>query len=469
MPKETEQTSPDSIRGRFPEIPVGGRLKFFHREWQKITQDQWVLSTIKEGLKLEFIAKPPFSGIRKTNVNVQNSNIFLSEVDKLLEKGAIEPVPLENMRTGFYSTFFLVPKKSGGLRPVINLKPLNRYLRKQHFKMDCLSKVLNLVQKGDWAISIDLSDAYLHIPLHVAHRKYLRFFIQGKAYQFTCLCFGPSQAPRNFTKIVTVIAAYLRMQNLRLAVYLDDWFLVNQIRQLLIRDKIRTLDLLSELGFLINLEKSALQPSQNITYIGAFFLLEKGLVCPTLERIVKIFQAIQLLKREPTAQNFLHLLGLMASCIEIVPHARLFMRPVQLHLLHYWRPISRDLQTKIPINSFLVDHLKWWKRKENLVGGKPFVPLECSKVLTTDASKTGFGSHMNNQNFQGRWSEQEKTLHINFLELEAVLRSIQHFLPQLIGQNVLIRSDSMTVVQYINKQGGRALHVSVTRHGSYGT
>ena len=107
-----------------------------------------------------------------------------------------------------------------------------------------------------------------------------------------------------------------------------------------------------------------------------------------------------LLKREPTAQNFLHLLGLMASCIEIVPHAWLFMRPVQLHLLHYWRPISRDLQTKVPINSFLVDHLKWWKRKENLVGGKPFVPLECSKVLTTDASKTGFGSHMNDQNFK---------------------------------------------------------------------
>ena len=149
-------------------------------------------------------------------------------------------------------------------------------LQKQHFKIDCLSKVLNLAQKGDWAISIDPSDAYLYIPLHVAHRKYLCFFIQGKAYTFTCLCFGPSQAPRNFTKTVTVIAAYLRMQNLRIAVNLDDWFLVNQIRQLLIRDKLRTLNLLSELGFLINLEKLALQPSQNITYIGAFFLLEKG-------------------------------------------------------------------------------------------------------------------------------------------------------------------------------------------------
>ena len=49
-----------------------------------------------------------------------------------------------------------------------------------------------------------------------------------------------------------------------------------------------------------------------------------------------------------------------ASCFVI-------MRPVQFHLLHYWRPISQDLQTKIPINSFLVDHLKWWKRKEKKI------------------------------------------------------------------------------------------------------
>ena len=55
----------------------------------------------------------------------------------------------------------------------------------------------------------------------------------------------------------------------------------------------------------------------------------------------------------------------------------------------------------------------------------------------------------------------------NFLELKAVLRSKQHFLPQLIGQNVLIRSNSLTVVQYINIQGGLTLHISATRHGSY--
>ena len=195
----------------------------------------------------------------------------------MLQKGAIEPVPPEKMQTGFYSTFFLVPEKSGERRPVINLRPLKRYLRKQHFKMDCLSKVKNLVQLGDWVISIDLKDAYLHVSLHVAHKKYLRFCIQRKAYQFTCLCFGPTEAPRNFTKIVIVIASHLRMQNLRLAVYLDDWFLVNHIREMLMKDKTRALNLLAKLGILINLEKSTLCPNQSITYMGQFLSCKEAL------------------------------------------------------------------------------------------------------------------------------------------------------------------------------------------------
>jgi hypothetical protein len=47
------------------EIPIGGRLRFFLENWNKITDDQWVLSIILEGYKLEFIQKPPQSKIRK--------------------------------------------------------------------------------------------------------------------------------------------------------------------------------------------------------------------------------------------------------------------------------------------------------------------------------------------------------------------------------------------------------------------
>ena len=142
--------------------------------------------------------------------------------------------------------------------------------------MDCLSKVINLVQ-GDWAISLDLADAYLHIPIHIRFRKFLHFCIQGKAFQFTCLCFGSTLAPRVFTKMVSAIAAHLRLQNVRLAVFLDDWFVINQLRKLLLQDKEKVLNLLVRLALVIKLEISALVPSQRvILYRGSVFVGQRN-------------------------------------------------------------------------------------------------------------------------------------------------------------------------------------------------
>ena len=74
------------VKGRYPELPVGGRLKFFIDQWKLITDDKWVLSTIANGYKLEFQNLPPFSGIRETHVNASNQAILNSEVESLLQK-----------------------------------------------------------------------------------------------------------------------------------------------------------------------------------------------------------------------------------------------------------------------------------------------------------------------------------------------------------------------------------------------
>ena len=48
-----------------------------------------------------------------------------------------------------------------------------------------------------------------------------------------------------------------------------------------------------------------------------------------------------------------------------------------------------------------------------------------------DASKTGYGAHLENQVFQGQWSRLEKKLHINLLELDAIYmyKALIHFYP----------------------------------------
>ena len=190
-----------------------------------------------------------------------------------------------------------------------------------------------------------------------------------------------------------MVAAHLRAPNIRLAAYLDDWFVVNQNKQMLIEDREKTLNLLINLGFIVNLEeKSNSIPTQTITYIGAMFCLKEGIVRLALERITKLLLGIEnILKMESqaTARDCLHLLIIMASCIELIPNARLFMRPIQLHLLFHWKPSSQILETKVPFSKHLKGHPKWWLNHENLNKGGSITPWNTSITLTTDASKAG--------------------------------------------------------------------------------
>ena len=47
-------------------------------------------------------------------------------------------------------------------------------------------------------VSRDLKDADLQVPMHPDSRKFLRFMVGGKVYQFKVLCFGLSTAPQVF-------------------------------------------------------------------------------------------------------------------------------------------------------------------------------------------------------------------------------------------------------------------------------
>ena len=60
---------------------------------------------------------------------------------------------------------FLVSKKDGGHQPVINLKFLNSSIHHQHFKMEGMHLIKDLLQEHNILIKIDLKDAYFGIPL----------------------------------------------------------------------------------------------------------------------------------------------------------------------------------------------------------------------------------------------------------------------------------------------------------------
>ena len=101
------------------------------------------------------------------------------------------------------------------------------------------------------------------------------------------------------------------------------------------------------------------------------------------------------------------------------------MRPIQWHLKDCWSPMVDDLADQISLS----------KEFRNSSSGPTPVP-----VLDLTAS--------------GVWSKEESAEHISVLEMKAVSLDLAAFLPQLLGQSVVLMSDNALVVAYLRHQGG---------------
>ncbi len=133
---------------------------------------RWVLHTVERGYHIQFCAPPPspFNGVIPTLVGPEQALVMEQEVNTLLRKEA----------SGFYSRYFIVPKKDRGLLPILALSQLNRSIMQLKFRMLSIEQVMFQTRSEDWFVTIDLKDAYFHISILPHHRKFLRFALGAK-------------------------------------------------------------------------------------------------------------------------------------------------------------------------------------------------------------------------------------------------------------------------------------------------
>lgn len=172
------------------------------------------------------------------------------------------------------------PQKLGGgcHWGILNLKHLNLAVLYCRFKMHSLRSILSSIRRGDFLQSMDLCKAYLHVPIHPSHRHFLGFEYAGGHYQYCAMPFGLSSAPRTFTKLVSAVAAALRLEPMRTGCYLDDILVFSSSQNRARRDMDLVLAAFHRHGFSINLAKSQLIPSTSILHVGAVIDSIKGQV-----------------------------------------------------------------------------------------------------------------------------------------------------------------------------------------------
>lgn len=439
------------------EVLHAGRLQHFYDCWLRLTDNLTILSWIRYGFPIPF-AKQPRQFIVPTNTFSPSEKDEMSKaINKLLNLGAI--VRCKPCNGQFISKIFLAPKPNGGKRFILNLKPLNKFVQKIHFKMEDYRTAAKLLPRHGYTATIDLKEAYLLVPISEPDRKFLRFEFQHEngintTYQFTAMPYGLSVAPRTFTKLMKEVVTSLRSQGFTSVIYLDDILCIGDSYLDCLENVTETLRLLKCLGFVINSEKSSLQPNHSCRFLGFIFnSIDMSISLPDDKRdhiafLVKKFISL------PTCsiRDFAQLIGTLVAACPAARYGWLYTKFLERQKFLEFKK-HRNYDAKIELTGEILPDLKWWY--ENISLTRNFIDIfNYDLEIYTDASRTGWGAFCNQRRVNGGWTDSEKEFHINYLELLAIFLALKCLVAEKSNIAILLRVDNTTAISYINRMGG---------------
>lgn len=147
----------------------------FTQRWETISLSAWVWSVVSGGYRLatqsphirlhisevhsSAVRRPPASGTTDRDHTASHEAGDCPGLPPVL-RVILEP---------------LAPRKTGDGSPIRNRRLLNTFFRPKRFRMGTLASVLACPIRGMGTASLDLSDAYLHMPIASQDRRHLRF------------------------------------------------------------------------------------------------------------------------------------------------------------------------------------------------------------------------------------------------------------------------------------------------------
>ena len=431
-----------------------GNIKKHIKFWRSLTSDTGILGLIA-GVTLEFDSLPVQKFVPKPYKFPREKKLKIDEqIVAMLHKGIIERA--EHSPGEFISNIFTRDKSDGGLRVILDLTELNKYIVYRHFKMDTFLSALDLVYPECYMASIDWKDAYFSVPIKTEDRKFLRFYWGSQLLQFTCLPNGLASAPRIFSKITKVFFAELRKKGHANCSYIDDSFLVGD--EIGCKENVcDTFEASEEAGWVTHPIKSRLRPAQRRTFLG--FVINSVLMIVTLtderiQKMIQVFQSVLRGKNNVTIRCLAEAIGLMVASFPAVEFGPLFYRRSDNFKTEALKAHAGNYDARVAIPGGVCEDLHWWEHNTPTA----YAPIRRKSpevVLTSDASHIGWGGSCGGKKTGGNWSASEREKHINVLEIKAALFTVQAFCTEMFDKHLLIRIDNTTAVVYINQMGGR--------------
>ena len=372
------------------------------------------------------------------------------ELEKLVSAGAF--VPLEG---ALPSPVFVIPKRTGGVRLIHDLRQVNACLRPPTFTLRGAAEAADVVRRSSWLVALDLRHGYQQVAMAPEARQFLGADMgEGRTVAATVLPFGLSLSPYVFTRLTGFLARLVRRRvGLEVAVYVDDFLLGGESEEKVVRGLEEVRDLFGRLGVVLS-DKIPAVPAQQADFLGfRWDAVAKEVQVPEERRREYRREVKNLLRSPQPRARWRATVGRLLFLREACPTTMRHLRPI-LHLLQ-----SRGVGGRIEAVGEAREDLQWWADALASPLAMSLVVRPVTASLTTDASdaSVGFSVVVGSQRVEDTQPAHDHRQGINSKELEAVLKGLESGGELLRGRRVVLYTDNMTARAAVARQGTQQL------------
>lgn len=202
------------------------------------------------------------------------------ELDKMLCQKVIEP-----SKSDWALSTVPVIKPTGEVRLCLDARRLNDRTRRDAYPLPHQDRILSRLGSSRFLTTIDLTKAFLQIPLDPSSRKYTAFSVLGRGlFQFTRLPFGLVNSPATLARLMDEVLGYGELEP-SVFVYLDDIVVVSSTFEAHLQSLTEVARRLRLANLSINLDKSKFC-LRELPYLG--YIISSDGLRPNPDRVEAI-------------------------------------------------------------------------------------------------------------------------------------------------------------------------------------
>jgi len=302
----------------------------------------------------------------------ESFNTMLRDLNR---EGILEPTT-----SPWNHRIFLIPKKSGELRAVLDFRALNDLTEPQKYDLPSIEDLLSRIGDAQLFSSLDMSQAYHQIKLSERSKDYCAFSC-GKLgrYRYVRTPFGVTGAPYTCQRLIDSIFSSCNEPSLDILAYLDDILIYSESEEAHLKTLESVFQKLSNANLKLNIAKCNFVRTE-IKYLG--FLIKKGLVYPPEEYL----ESLRTLKPPRDLKHLESVLGKFGYLQKFIDHYQQKIRPLT-------KLLKKD--TKFEFGD--IERETFEEMKESLMKASPLsLPKKGKYCLHIDASAKGYGAMLRN-------------------------------------------------------------------------